>query len=180
MSISPITFGGDLTSACGAFPQGLAAEKLFAAENDREASVVDLVMKLAQSHPDAIAVSAGKDTLTFGELGSRSKRMASYLVALGAGPEIPIGLCLERSFDFIVSALAVLMSGAAYLPLDPTWPPARLRAILEGAEAPLVISRGELTKRVATDGARTIDLETAASFIESLELLADPVAITRE
>lgn len=176
MSISPITFGDHLTSARGAFPQRLAR----AAGNKRDASVVDLVMKAAQSRPDAIAVSADRDTLTFGELAARSKRMASYLVALGAGPEIPIGLCLERSFDFIVSALAVLMSGAAYLPLDPSWPPARLRAILDGADAPLVISRGELAARVASDGVRTIDLDTAARSIESSELMADPVAIRRD
>ena len=73
---------------------------------------------------------------------SKSTRLASYLIALGAGPEVPVALCLERSFDFVVSALAVLLSGAAYLPLDPTWPAERLRTILDDAQAALVISRG--------------------------------------
>src|ERR1700734_822886 len=98
--------------------------------------------------------------MTVGHLATQSRRLARYLTALGAKPEPPVALCLERSFDFIVSALAVLLSGAAYLPLDPTWPAARLRTILEDAQAPLVISRGALAKLVATDQTHAIDLDT--------------------
>jgi len=87
---------------------------------------------------------------------------------------------LERSFDFIVSALAALTAGAAYLPLDPTWPAARLRMILDDAQAPLVISRGSLARLVAGTNARAIDLDKAALAIERCGLLAEPAAITRE
>src|ERR1700685_956487 len=174
MSISPITLGGDFISSCGAFPQSTVTG------NHRLAAVADLVMEAAQSGPNDIALSADTDTMTFGELAERSKRMASYLVALGAGPETLIGVCLERSFDFVVSSLAVLLSGAAYLPLDPTWPAARLRSILEGAQAPLVISRGELASRVSGEGLRTIDLDIDATSIESSELLDAPVAVTSD
>jgi amino acid adenylation domain-containing protein len=174
MSISPITLGGDFVSSCGAFPRSTAAG------DNRRAAVADLVMEAAQSGPNDIALSADTDTMTFGELAERSKRMASYLVALGAGPETLIGVCLERSFDFVVSSLAVLLSGAAYLPLDPTWPAARLRSILEGAQAPLVISRGELASRVSGDGVRTIDLDVDAGAIENSESLDAPVAVTTD
>ncbi len=174
MSISPITLGADYLSSCGAFPQSTVAG------NHRLAAVADLVMEAAQSRPNDFALSANTDTMTFGELADRSKHMASYLAALGAGPETLIGLCLERSFDFVVSSLAVLLSGAAYLPLDPTWPAARLRSILEGAQAPLVISRGELASRVSGDGVRTIDLDTAAGSIERSDLLDAPVAVASD
>src|SRR5271154_1856445 len=120
--------------------------------NRRRACVAHLVMEAARSNPDAIALSAGAASMTFGDLAAQSARLATYLIALGAGPEVPVGLCLERSFDFIVSALAVLLSGAAYLPLDPTRPAARLRTILEDARAPLVISRGSLAKLVSGNG----------------------------
>ncbi len=160
----------DYASFSGAF-QEVAA---------RDVCVADLVIGAARSCPEAIALSAGRDTLTFGELAAQSKRLASYLVELGAGPDVPVALCLERSFDFIISALAVLMSGGAYLPLDPAWPAARLRTILEDAQAPLVVSRGSLAKLAAGKGIRTIDLDTAASTIERCDSLAEPVATTRD
>jgi amino acid adenylation domain-containing protein len=157
-----------------------ALHRSAAGSDRRRACVADLVMEAAQASPEAIALSAGAYSMTFGELAAQSTRLASYLIALGAGPEVPVGLCLERSFDFIVSALAVLLSGAAYLPLDPTWPAARLRTILDAAQAPLLISRGSLTKLAAGNGTHTIDLDAAASAIESCDCLAEPVATTRE
>jgi len=149
-------------------------------ENRRRACVADLVMEAARLSPNAIALSSGAHSMTFGDLAARSTRLASYLIALGAGPEVPVALCLERSFDFIVSALAALLSGAAYLPLDPAWPAARLRTILDDAQAPLVISRGSLAKLAVGNGTRTIDLDTAARAIERCDCLAEPVAITRD
>jgi amino acid adenylation domain-containing protein len=146
----------------------------------RRACVADLVMAAAKASPEAIALSAGAQTMTFGDLAAQSTRLASYLIACGAGPEVPVGLCLERSFDFIVSAFAVLLSGAAYLPLDPTWPSARLRTILDDAQAPLLISRASLTELAAGDGTHTIDLDAAAGAIENCDCLAEPVATTRE
>jgi non-ribosomal peptide synthetase component F len=178
MSISPqpITISGDRRSPRGAFPWPSGS-----GNQQRRSSVVDLVIEAAKSAPEAIALSSGADSMTFAELVAQSTRLASYLRALGAGPDVPVGLCLERSFDFIVSALAVLVSGAAYLPLDPTCPAARLRTILDGAQAPLLISRGCLTKRAAGSGTLTVDLDadagTIAGAIESRDSLAQPIAV---
>jgi amino acid adenylation domain-containing protein len=174
MGISNTT-GGDYISSGGTFHWPVATL------NSRPSEfVADLVMEAAKSSPQAIALSAGAETMTFGELAAQSARLATYLIELGAGPEVPVALCLERSFDFIVAALAALAAGAAYLPLDTTWPAARLRMILDDAQAPLVISRGSLTARVAGSYARTIDLDKATSAIERCDLLAEPVAVTRE
>ncbi|HTC91561.1 MAG TPA: non-ribosomal peptide synthetase [Bryobacteraceae bacterium] len=137
-------------------------------------------MEAAKSFPEAVALSQGGDTLTYGELVAQSTRLASYLIAFGAGPDVAVGVCLERSFDFIVSALAVLVSGAAYLPLDPAWPAARLSTILDDAQAPLVISRGSLAKLVSGNATHTIDLDTAADTLLLCNPLTEPVAITRE
>ncbi len=135
-------------------------------------------MEVAKSTPEAIALSSGGGAMTFGELADRSTRLATYLTALGAGPEVLVGLCLERSFDFVVSALAVFVSGAAYLPLDPSWPAARLRTILEAAQAPLVISRGTQAQLATRSGTLTIDLDTAASTIERCDPLVEPFTAT--
>jgi amino acid adenylation domain-containing protein len=137
-------------------------------------------MQTARSRPEAIAVSAGLDTLTFGELADRSTRLASYLLALGAGPDVPIALCLERSFDFIIAAFAALLAGAAYLPLDPSWPAARLHNILNDAGAAVVVSRGSLTALVAGKASQTVDLDMAASAIERCDCLAEPISVTRD
>ncbi len=137
-------------------------------------------MQAAKSSPESSALSFGADSLTFGELSAQSRRLAGYLIELGAGPDVPVALCLERSFDFIVSALAALLSGAAYLPLDPSWPVQRLRTILNDAQAPLVISRGALAKLAEGAGSHVVDLDADAGSIERSDSLSDAVAITRE
>jgi len=170
-----VTIGSDYASVLGSFPQWKRDG------NDRRRfSVANLVLDAAKSCPESIALSAGADAMTFGELAARSRRLASYLIELGAGPDVPVALCLERSFDFIVAALAALAAGAAYLPLDPSWPATRLRTIVDDAQAPLVISRGALARLAVANGTRTIDLDTAAGAIERCDPLAEPVAVTRD
>lgn len=174
ISINQDTTGGEYISSTGGFGW-LPAES-----ERRRACVADLMMDVAKSSPNAIALSAGANTLTFGHLTTQSARLASYLIALGARPDVPVALCLERSFDFVVSALAVLLSGAAYLPLDPTWPVARLREILKDAQAPLLISRGLTAGPVAESGTRIIDLDANAASIERNAPLPQPVRVTRD
>lgn len=137
-------------------------------------------MQAAQSAPEATALLASGVSMTYSELVDRSLRLAAHLKKMGAGPEIPVALCLERSFDFVVSSLAVLASGAAYLPLDPSWPDARLQKILNDAQAPLTISRGALAARVQGMTPRTIDLANSGSVIGDSLPLDRPVAVTRE
>jgi amino acid adenylation domain-containing protein len=172
-AIQTNALGNDYVSSGALFYRPPAVER-------RRACVANLVMDAARSSPETIALSAGTDSMTFADLAAQSARLASYLRTLGAGPEVPVALCLERSFDFTVSALAVLLSGAAYLPLDPTWPAARLRTILDDAQAGLVISRGAHAKLVDGNGTRIIDLDAAAGTIERSSCLAEPVAVTRD
>ncbi|MGP0076537.1 MAG: amino acid adenylation domain-containing protein [Bryobacteraceae bacterium] len=175
MSTSPKpTAISNCTLASGVLP------RLKVVETDaRRACVADLVLRAAQSAPEAIALSAGANTMTFGELASQSMRLAGHLTALGVGPEVPVALCLERSFDFIVSAFAVLLAGGAYLPLDPSWPDARLQKILNDAQGSLVISRGPHAARLAGLAPRAINLD-AASIIAHCDPLTAPVAVARE
>jgi amino acid adenylation domain-containing protein len=175
ISSQPVSSGSDFASNLEVFAQPIMIEN-----ERRRACVADLVIQAAKSLPEATAVSAGSDNLTFGELTAKSTRLATYLIARGAGPDVPVALCLERSFDFIVSAFAVLLSGAAYLPLDPSWPAARLHKILSDAGAPLVISRGSLAALVAGKASQIIDLDLAAGAIERCDCLAEPVSVTRD
>ncbi len=88
----------------------------------------------AASTPDAVAVTAGDRTLTYAQLDARSNRLARRLIAAGAGPERIVGVSLPRSAELIVALLAVLKSGAAYLPLDPAYPMARLDYLVSDAK----------------------------------------------
>jgi len=81
------------------------------------------------------------------------------LRSLGAGPEILVGICLERSFDQIISILAVMKSGGAFLPLDPTWPATRLRKLLDDAGAPLVVTNAEYAEPLMANGRTAIVLD---------------------
>ncbi|HEX8905139.1 MAG TPA: non-ribosomal peptide synthetase, partial [Longimicrobiaceae bacterium] len=94
-----------------------------------------------------------------------------HLVRLGAGPEARVGVCLERGPDMVVALLAVLKAGAAYLPLDPAYPAARLAYMLEDAGAPLLVTESSLRGLLAEDGARIVlvDGDAGAIAVEGAE-----------
>ena len=75
--------------------------------------------------------------LTFAELDKRANQLAHSLVALGVGPEVPVGVMMDRSLNLIVALLGVLKAGGAYVPMDPSYPPDRLALMMEDSEASL-------------------------------------------
>src|SRR5215471_12213633 len=86
--------------------------------------------------------------LTYRELDGRANQLAHHLRSLGVGPEVRVGLCLERSVDLIVGMLAVLKAGGAYVPLDPAYPHERLRFMLEDSLAAALVSQADLAAQL--------------------------------
>jgi amino acid adenylation domain-containing protein len=120
----------------------------------------------AASAPDAVAVVFEEDRITYGELDARANRLARRLARLGAGPEARVGVCLERSVDLVVSLLAVLKTGGAYLPLDPSYPAARLAHMVEDAGAALLVTQESLLGGVpGAAGMRTVSVDGDAAAI---------------
>ncbi|MFD4620266.1 amino acid adenylation domain-containing protein, partial [Streptomyces bauhiniae] len=122
-----------------------AERALLAAANDTAhplpgTTLPELFAARAARTPDALALADQHTTLTYGELDERANRMARVLTALGAGPERLVGLALPRGNDLIVALLAVLKSGAAYLPLDLTHPAARIAYVLDDARPAFTIA----------------------------------------
>jgi len=117
-------------------------------------SVLDVFAAQVERTPDAAAVVLGEEELTYRQLDARANQMGRHLQALGAGPDTIIGLYLERSVEMIVGMLAILKAGAAYLPLEPAGPSARLSLILQSAAPRLVLTQrslaGRLPRTVAT------------------------------
>jgi amino acid adenylation domain-containing protein len=95
----------------------------------------------AERTPDAVAVVAGAVELTYRELEERANRLAHALLLRGAGPEVRVGICVDRSAELVVGLLGILKAGAAYVPLDPAYPRERITATLRDARAPLLVAR---------------------------------------
>ena len=102
-------------------------------------SVPGLVAAQALRRPGALALSEGARAITFAELDARAERLAARLAARGAGPEVPVGVCLERSIELAIAWLAAGKAGAAYLPLDPGAPADRLAFMLRDSGAPVLV-----------------------------------------
>jgi amino acid adenylation domain-containing protein len=113
----------------------------------RKRSVAELAAAQAAAAPDAIALTSRGESITYGELDKRANQLANYLIALGVGPETIVGLCLDRSPESVMCALAVLKAGGPYLPLDPAYPTERLRFMLNDARPRVLITRAELAEK---------------------------------
>jgi amino acid adenylation domain-containing protein len=122
----------------------------------------------AERQPDALAVVCEGQRLTYAELNARANRLARHLRAHGVGAEARVVLCLERSLELAVAILAVWKAGAAYVPLDPAYPPGRVSEILEDADAAWVLSEHALQARFADGRAQVWALDDA-SFDQSLQ-----------
>ncbi|MFY1671393.1 amino acid adenylation domain-containing protein [Plantactinospora sp. WMMB334] len=112
---------------------------------DRPRNLVEGFHRQARERPDAVALVFDDETLSYGELLRRSEELAAALVRAGVGPESTVGLAMERSAALVVAMVAVVTAGAAYLPLDPEYPEARLALMVADSDACLVLTGGELS-----------------------------------
>lgn len=128
--------------------------------------VHELFDQQARDKPNGLAVVFEAERLTYGELNDRANQLAHYLIKLGVGPDVTVGLCLERSSDLIVGLLGIMKAGGAYVPLDAGLPKVRLQMIVEEAGARVLVTRSTL--------ARTLNeyVETTVSLDEDAQLLA--------
>ena len=113
-------------------------------------SVPELVAAQARRRPGALALADGPRTLTFGELDARAEGLAASLIERGAGPEIAVGVCLDRSIELAIAWLAAGKAGAAYVPLDPAAPSDRIAFMLRDSGAPVLV--GDPGKRRLPSG----------------------------
>ncbi len=131
----------------------------------QEAPVHEIALQQALARPEALAVSWDGGSLTYGELLDRSLRLAAWLRRRGIGDEDLVALRMERSAELVVSSLGILLSGAAYLPIDPSNPSERLTYVLRDSGASMLLT----TERLRLPG---LPLEQVA--LESLDLDGDP------
>jgi amino acid adenylation domain-containing protein len=125
-----------------AWPTGATVHELFAAQ--------------ARRRPDAVAVEDDGQRLTYGELERRANRLAWCLRARGVGPDVLVGVCMEKSAEVVVVLLGILKAGGAYVPMDPAYPDDRLAFLLEDSGARIVVTDPALAHRLAGGGAELV------------------------
>ncbi|MEU6776075.1 non-ribosomal peptide synthase/polyketide synthase [Streptomyces sp. NPDC046759] len=123
--------------------------------------------------PEAVAVVHGADHLTYRGLDERANRLARRLIAAGAGPERFVALCLPRTADLVVALLAVLKSGAAYLPVDPGYPAERVAFLLEDVRPDAVITGAETAARLPGGPFTRIPLDDPGAFAAPPDPVSD-------
>jgi|HubBroStandDraft_1064217.scaffolds.fasta_scaffold11582_3 amino acid adenylation domain-containing protein len=109
---------------------------------------VAVCVQIGEYESDRVALRHGNAILTYRELNRRAGLMAAYLLQSGARPSTAIGVCLERSFDWVVATLAIMRVGAAYVPMDVSWPDERLRYVAADSGATHVVAQAELLHRL--------------------------------
>ncbi|MFZ2009516.1 MAG: amino acid adenylation domain-containing protein [Candidatus Sulfotelmatobacter sp.] len=110
--------------------------------------------------PNAIAVVFENDSLTYSELNRRANQLAHYLAKLGVGPDVLVGILVERSLDMVVGLLGILKAGGAYVPLDPAYPRERVAFMLEDSEVPVLLTQRHLLGSIPDSRAKVVVLDS--------------------
>ncbi|WP_181280580.1 non-ribosomal peptide synthetase [Aphanothece hegewaldii] len=110
--------------------------------------------------PDAVAVIDGEETLTYSELNTKSNQLAHYLQSIGIQPEDRIGIECDRTFHLIIGLLGILKAGAAYVPLDPNYPPERLAFTIQDAGCSVIVTQQKFSEMLPHNERKIICLDT--------------------
>jgi len=138
-----------------------------------------LVRDMAARKPGAPAVQFASETLSYAELIDRVDALAAELRLAGVEPGALVGLCVTRSVEMVIAALAILQRGAAYLPLDPSFPPARLDAVVEDADPAAIVTQAALAAQLPGWGRPVVlcDRVVERHHLKLLPLATDPEAL---
>ena len=150
------------------------------ADYARNSCVHQLIEKQAKATPDAVAVAFEDQQLTYAELNERADQLAGYLGNLGVKPGVIVGVFVERSLDMIIALLGVMKSGAAYVPMDPTYPAERISFVLADANVPILLTQEKLAQNLATGQTRLVYLDTGWKDIQKESGDARPAPLTSD
>ena len=125
----------------------------------KERCLHELIEAQVARTPEAVAVVFGKQQLTYRELNERANQLGHHLRRLGVGPNIMVGICVERSLEMVVGLLGILKAGGAYVPMDPEYPQERLAFMLENANAPVLLTQREFADKLRQSGTQVVCLD---------------------
>jgi amino acid adenylation domain-containing protein len=123
------------------------------------ATIPELFAAQVQRTPAAVAVVSAGQHLTYAELNHRANQLAQHLRTLGVGPEVAVGICVERSLTMMIGIMGILKAGGAYLPLDPAYPAERLAFTLDDAQVSVLLTQASVRARLPQQPAHVICLD---------------------
>ena len=115
--------------------------------------------------PASVAVVFGDHQLTYQALNSRANQLAHYLLRQGIGPDVLVGICVQRSLEMVVGLLGILKAGGAYVPLDPAYPAERLAFMLSDAQTPVLLTQQRLVDKLPVYAGEILCLDSDESAI---------------
>ncbi|MGI8826249.1 MAG: non-ribosomal peptide synthetase [Chloroflexota bacterium] len=145
-----------------------------------ERCIHEMFEEQAVQYPDRVAAVFENASMSYGDLNRRANQLASLLRKSGVGPDVPVGLCVDRSFDLLVGILGILKAGGAYVPLDPIYPPDRLGLMIRDTAPPVVVSQERFAESLPLPpGSRLLCLDQdrdaiAAESSDALECTLRP------
>jgi amino acid adenylation domain-containing protein len=131
----------------------------------RSATLHELFEAQAERAPDSVALSFEDEQVTYAELNRRANRLAHYLKGQGVGPDVLVGLWLERSVEMVVALLGVLKAGGAYVPLDLSYPPERVSFMLADAGVAVLLTQAHLVEHLPAHTAQVLALDAASEAL---------------
>ncbi|HEX6293266.1 MAG TPA: amino acid adenylation domain-containing protein, partial [Herpetosiphonaceae bacterium] len=160
--------------------RALPAARAAATDDPHERCVHDLFSVQADRTPEAIALAYGDERLTYAALNARANQLARYLQTLGVGPEVLVGICLDRSINLVIGLLAILKAGGAYVPLDPSYPAERLSFMLQDTQTPVVLTAERFRSMLPAHAGRTLCLDSEWPIVAQQPEIAPPSAATAD
>lgn len=132
-----------------------------ATDYPRRSCVQQLFEEQVQRTPEAVAVIYEDEQLSYQDLNRRANQLAHHLRVLGVGPEVRVGLCVERSLEMMIGVLGILKAGGVYVPLDPAYPAERLSFLLQDAQVSVLLTRQQFLTKLPSHEATVLCLDTA-------------------
>ncbi len=145
-------------------------------------TIIELFEQQVRKTGKAVAVEYEREHLTYAELNRRANQLGRYLRKLGVGPDVRVGLCMERSIEMVVAILGVLKAGGAYVPIDPDYPAERLQFMVEEAQIPVVLTQEKLVMDFSSWKTRVVKVDRQWELVgdergENLKVTIDPESL---
>ncbi len=147
-------------------------------EYPKDSCIHQLFEQQVTRKPDSVALAFENNELTYRELDQQANRLALELISKGVGPDVLVGVYVERSLDLMVSTLGVLKAGGAYVPLDPAFPADRIKYMIEDAQMPVIVTQQKLASQLPDNNAELVVVDEPEYLVQPCPEAAPATNVT--